>query len=632
MHRRPNSFALVGGVITAAVLAACRAPSPPQTPPVEINGTADETDQGISRSAVTETPALFKPELVICTPSEPDRLVASETRAAQVIREALLPSAVSYGGDYAAEPVLLEALPNVEDGTLVRNDDGTLTVVLRYRDGLTWSDGTPFTAADALLGLEIPARPTDPVFQIMSAIQVDDQTLEVKVQHGAEYPYVPPQPPLPAHILGDVNLSNPDMVEYFKQVSPSLGAYSLAEWTPGSHMLLQANPEAAHAARIPSVRVRYIPDGNQIIAEVSAGGCDVALDGDLTLEQMPALTAAQGSGQVRVYMSPGTVYEQLTFNTRPDSSAQVAYFADARVRRAVAQAIDRGTLIELEMLDLSPVMDSWLPSDHWAYAGAGVLTQYNYDLTAAGALLDAAGWSDQDGDGIREYHGSGGTYDCQRGEWAIEEGTPLTPTLVTSDLPARIQLAEQLRNGLRQIGIDIQVQTMSASTLFAADGPLTRRSFDLALFSAAVRPDPGGVNTWLGANVYLHPVDLAPVHRWELEERWIQSEQLVEILGLSNIPGPANDYHGQNLSGWCHEAADFTIVNATRALNIEERRAAYAEHQRLWAEELPSLPLFARPRLAASRTYMCGITLGPYDVLTWNLAAWSFDETGACGE
>jgi peptide/nickel transport system substrate-binding protein len=355
------------------------------------------------------------------------------------------------------------------------------------------------------------------------------------------------------------------------------------------------------------------------------------LDGSVTLDQMAALSSARDSGQIAIDVSSGNVYEQVVFNTYADPITQVPYFADSRVRQAFAWAMDRGTLIQQDMLGLSPLMQSWLPPEHWAFAAEDGLTQYGYDLSAAGALLDSAGWSDQDGDGIREYHGAGGAYACQRGEWSVPEGTVLRPSLITTDLPARLEVAELLQASLRQIGVDLQIHVLPANELFAVGGPLTARSFDLALYSAAVRPDPGGVNLWLGSSMYLHPVSLTPVHRWELEERWITSEQLVEILALNNIPSPENDFLGQNLSGWCHEAANVAIVNATHVFEPEERQAAYAEHQSLWSAEAPAVPLFIRPRIAARRTYVCGIVLGPYDALTWNLAAWFFDETGTCG-
>jgi peptide/nickel transport system substrate-binding protein len=373
------------------------------------------------------------------------------------------------------------------------------------------------------------------------------------------------------------------------------------------------------------VRFRFIPDSQQQSAELAAGGCDVLL-GD-------GLSAGDGAlfpESVNVLESSGSAYEQVTFNTQPEPFTNIPFFADARLRQAIAQGMDRSTLAQQSVQGLTPVMDSWLPADHWAYAGTGELPAYGFDPATASALLDAAGWQDQDGDGEREYHGSGGTYTCQRGEWQIEEGTPLAPTLITTTDPLRSLIAEKMRDDLAAIGVGLQVQPIPAETLFSLDGPLAHRTFDLALFSASARPDPDGISRFVGADVFLHPLDLVPVHRWELENRWLTSEQLVERLALNNSPSAVNSFQGQNYGAYCNEAADIATVSASESISIPERQGLYMQQQTQIALDVPLLPLFARPRIAVSASYVCGITIRPYGPLTWNLDHWTFDASGAC--
>ena len=342
------------------------------------------------------------------------------------------------------------------------------------------------------------------------------------------------------------------------------------------------------------------------------------------------LFADVGNDQIRLYEDAGSAYEQVTFNTQPEPFTNVPVFADARVRQAFALGVDRGAISQQMVQGLSSVMDSWLPAEHWAYAGAGSLPQYGFDPSAAAALLDSAGWQDQDGDGVREYHGSGGIYTCKRGDWQIEEGTLLSPTLITTADSLRTQVAEKMRNDLAQIGVRLQVQTIPAETLFSADGPLVHRTFDVALFSASVRPDPDGISRFVGADVFLHPLDLVPVHRWELEDRWLTSEQMVERLALNNAPSSANSFQGQNYGAYCNEAVDVATASASETLNRGEKQSLYAQQQIQVSNDVPILPLFTRPRVAVSARYVCGITVRPYAPLTWNLDHWTFDPAGAC--
>ena len=583
----------------------------------------------------TPTPYPFKPELVLCSAEEPSGLFDTMSSLSDSILQMVLPSAVAFGEDYVAEPVLLTALPAVEDGTLRRNEDGSIGVILHYRDDLRWSDGEPFTAADALFGIRaLPVSPYGPAFVVLEAQQVDDYTLALTLAEGAEYPYVPLQPPLPLHHFegGD------DPIALFQSgghpvlIDLALGPYMITEWVAGSHVLLRANPQyPAPALMIPAVRIRFLPDVAQIAAELQGGGCDVILDEGIGFEQYPALSAVQESGLARVYVWSGPVWDQLTLNTYPvPFGGRVPYFAEASVRQAVAYALDRTALAGQLWGGSVPPLDSWLPSGHWAYT-VDNLTRYSLDVTRAAALLDQAGWRDQDGDGIREYHGAGGAYTCQRGDWSIEEGTPFAPILI---IPAgdslRAQVAEKVRANLVAVGINVQVQQVDPTVLFAPTGPLVRRDFDMVLLASVTRPDPGGVAQWVGADVFLHPLERVPVHFWQLEERWTVTEQLVERLAFSNIPDSWNDYQGQNYSGWCNEAADIAMVEAVRRQNLEERAEFYAQQQALFTADVPVVPLFVRPRLAVASAYVCGLRPGPYDALTWNITDWTMDQSGAC--
>lgn len=622
--RKLRAAPVVWGIILLLALSACGTSPDVDGPQIATPG---ETEAGPTAIPPTETP-VPRQELVICADHLPDPLTGSGDPLAQALLRLVTPQAAIFGTGYLASSDLLAVLPDAGNGSLRRNDDGTLTVTLRYRDDLTWSDGEPFTAGDALLGLRAAPVPFVPAFEVVAARQVDDLTLEVTAAVGAEYPYVPSQPPLPAHILGaDVD---PSMLSDSDLLSTTLGPYALAS-ADGETLRFEANSYYPGADEvIPRVTVRAVPDLAQIAAELAGGGCDVALDSSLPLEQLPALLQSEAAGQMRLYLRPWAVYEQLILNTYVGGGERVPFFADAAVRQAVALAFDRASLPEALWGIALPVMDSWLPANHWAYAGGG-LAQYPYDPAAAAVLLDQAGWRDDDGDGIREYHGAGGMYGCERGAWSIAEGTPLTPTLAIPEGDApREEIAGRLVSDLAAVGIAVRVGAVAPDTLFSRDGPLVMRQFDMALLAGAVRPDPGGVSRWVGADVYRHPLTGALVHRWELEERFLTPEQLVERLAYSNIPVPENNFTGQNYGGWCSAEADLAIVEAAQALSVEQKQAAYARQQAIFAAELPVVPLVARPLIAASAPYVCGIAPGPYDPLTWNIAAWWFDESGAC--
>ena len=609
-------------LLLSLILAACRGG---RGAPAQVPG--DQPTAGAEAGAPSEEPGTPTPEprqeVVLCAGPRPDNLLTGGGPVAQAVAQLAFARPVIFGDDYEADGSdLLTELPNVEAGTLRRNDDGTLTVTLRYRDDLVWSDGEPFTVEDALLGLQLPVNDVlRPAIEVLDADVVDDHTVEVTLSEDAEYPYVPLQPPLPVHVLGET--IDPAVLADADVLSTVLGPYVLAA-DEGDMLRFEANPQHPRAdSLVPTVTVLFLADAEQIARELDGGACDVALGG-LSVEVLPQ--------QVTLHTSAGQIHEELILNTYTADSGRPAYFADARVRRALAQGINRAALAEALGGAGAAVMDSWLPPDHWAHPGADGLTQHPFDPGAAAALLDEAGWRDQDGDGVREYHGPGGLYSCLRGEWTVEPGTPPAPELI---VPAgdtfREQIAARIADDLAQIGVRVTVLPTPADTLYSADGPLVRRGFDMALLASITRPDPGGVSRWVGAEVFLNPLTREPAHRWDLEERWLRGEQMIERVAYSNIPGPDNTYLGQNFAGWCHEEADFTTVRANLLTrNQAERQALYGQQQAIFTQEMPVVPLFARPRLAASQPDVCGIAFGPVDPVTWNIAEWTYEE-GGCG-
>ncbi len=570
-----------------------------------------------------------KSELVICTTNQPDSLLNSNQPVSAMVRGAVAPTAVQFGQDYVAKPLLVRALPSPSDGTLTRNEDGTLEVVLNYRDDLKWSDGEPFKAADAVLGFEWYGKVN--TGSIVDAKESGPLSVTLMLPADAPYPYVPEAPPLPSHKLQGVDLSTLASTDFGRLMTPSLGYYTVSAWTAGQDIELQANPNHTPPAKIPTVRVHVVSDGAALAQGMASGQCDVEADDGLDPSQVKLSQSSQPGGAAQVATLLGHVQERLLFNTFTGDTGRTPYLADVRVRQAIAFALDRAALAALIEPDgHASVLDSWLPPDHWAYSANG-LAEYPVSLDRSKSLLDQAGWSDQNSQGARVFVGAGGPYSCQRGDWKIDPKTPLSPTLL---IPAgdslRAQEAGAIKSSLAQVGIALTVQPVDPSVLFAQDGPLVRRQFDMALLSAVISPEPGGIESWVGADVYRHPLDKTLVHRWQLEDRWLTTDQLVERVASSNIPSDSNDYQGQDFSGWCNEQADLDIVQANVALNIQDRLSAYAKQQVLFTQDVPVLPLAMRPRSFIRQASLCGLHAGPYAPITWNIGEWSYDSTGKC--
>ena len=166
-----------------------------------------------------------------------------------------------------------------------------------------------------------------------------------------------------------------------------------------------------------------------------------------------------------------------------------------------------------------------------------------------------AGWS-KGGDGIRRN----------------AEGQRLSFELMTTAGNRSRELVEQvLQSQWRRIGVDIRIKNEPARVLFGETLP--HRRFDMAMYA------------------------------------WISSPENVprSILHSSEIPSEANGFVGQNATGYANPEMDRLIDALEIELEADKRKALWAEAQRLYATELPSLPLYFRSDVFVLPKWLSGV-------------------------
>jgi peptide/nickel transport system substrate-binding protein len=102
------------------------------------------------------------------------------------------------------------------------------------------------------------------------------------------------------------------------------------------------------------------------------------------------------------YFQTGTVYEHMDFNIHPYgdyANTRYNWFEDASVRQAMTMCTDRQGMVDNIMFGRSEVIHTYIPSVHPLYPEG--LTEWPYDVDAANALLDEAGYDQRDADGFR---------------------------------------------------------------------------------------------------------------------------------------------------------------------------------------------------------------------------------------
>ena len=174
------------------------------------------------------------------------------------------------------------------------------------------------------------------------------------------------------------------------------------------------------------------------------------------------------------YLANG--YTFMCFNTtRPT-------LEDVKVRQALVYALDRRNFLlaeygsnELVALGMCPISKT-----SWAYPGDDELNAYEYDLEKAASMLDEAGWTDTDGDGVRDKDGVKLALD-----WLVYPEATWPGTL-----------SGMAYDSWKQIGVELNIKTLDFNTVaeVAMDAAPGEKDFDIYTmgFSLSADPDPTG--------------------------------------------------------------------------------------------------------------------------------------------
>ena len=627
MSKKPPALiALIALIaLVCAALAACRSEAPP---PVEVTRVVTQVVE--LPAAQPAAPARPK-ELTICMAQEPPTLYlyGESVLSAAAIRHALYTNYITnLSYDYQADG--LEKLPSLADGDAVvtvvkvgtgdvvrRADDsvGPLAVgdAIINADGQTvtfdgapvatsqmvveftmrptvWSDGTPVNAADSVYSFNLAADPatTAPKYVIERTA-----AYEAIGALGLRWTGLPGftdstyflnfWQPLPEHLWGEFSAAELMQVDESNRRPAGDGPFVIQQWTPGESIRLTRNPYYYRAQEglpyLDRVTIKFISDTDQLLAQLLNGQCDIGTQDGLSADIAPALLEAEASGLLIPIFQTGTTFQHIDFNVNPFGDAAEArydWFEDARVRQAMMLCTDRQSMVDELLYGRSEVIHTYVPTVHPLYPAEGV-TEWPYDPDVGNALLDQAGYAQRDGDGFRLDPG----------------GARFAPTLGTTAGNALRQRVTQLfRDNMAACGIDVDLTYLPAGEWFAGgpEGVLFGRRYDLGLFSwlTGVRP----------------PCDL--------------------YLG-SRVPGPLGEtfaatgvtYSGwggdnQNNTGWAN--ADFDAACQTALGSLPATPAYEQSHvaaQRIFAEELPVLPLFLSLKVSATRPDVLNFRLDP---------------------
>ena len=436
--------------------------------------------------------------------------------------------------------------------------DGGLRLRFTLRPGILWEDGVEMTAEDVEFTYRLMINPETPTAYAGDFLMVDTFTLTGKYSFEVTYrsPYARSLETWMGRILPKHILQHEDFRETrYSRAPVGSGPYKFKEWIAGSRVVLEANPRYFEGRPfIDQMVFSTIPDLTTMFLELKAGALDMM---SLTPQQYtyqakdPAV-----AGHYNQFRYLSFAYTYLGYNL------ESPLFKDARVRRAIAHAIDKQAIISGALLGQGEATIGPYVPGTWAYNTA--IQDYAVDIPAAERLLAEAGWNKD-----------------AKGMLRNAKGLPFAFSIMTNQgNELRIKTAVIIQNQLQKLGMSVSIRTVEWATFFSQF--VNKGFYDAVILGWTTPLDPDLYDVW-------HSSRFRPA--------------------------------GLNFMKYANPKVDELIERGRQTFDRAERKKAYDEIQTLLHEDQPYCFLYVPYALPVVHKRFHGIRQAPAGI-TYNMNEW----------
>ncbi|GAA3647740.1 ABC transporter substrate-binding protein [Microbacterium marinilacus] len=451
------------------------------------------------------------------------------------------------------------------------SDDG-LTWDITLKDGVTFTDGTPLDAEAVKTNIEHLQDPATQSSTGYLAVQKIEEVEPVDATHARLHLSEPDSALLESLSMPWTAIQSPAGIARGMEENCAApigtGPFIVDEWVPQQQVTLVRNddyatpgPEAQHdgAAYVDQIVWRFIPDAATRQAALTSGEVHV-----IDNPQPDAIVSAEAGDEITHLNAPrpGSV-------NRIELNQSQAPFDDVRVREAFVRAADPGPGIESLYLDT--VERSYSPLSSREPMGISDESLFATDVDEANSLLDEAGWTERDDDGVRTRDG--------------ERLTVRFPVSTNQSVAAEQSLFEQIQANVAEVGFEVILSPVDLGTWY------------------------GEIGYTEGQSEYRYEAVDAPYTRVGAE--------VLRVLYHSDGITPAPSGYFANLSQLSDPDLDALLDQASATHDEEARAELYAQAQRVVLESYSILPLYDQQNHFLTRGVDGVTTLGTVSTPTF---------------
>ena len=506
-----------------------------------------------------------------------------------------------YLTDATLIPNLVKEVPSQENGLLA---DDLTSVTYNLLEGVTWSDGTPFTANDIrftwLWQLDSDGKyqsnsVSKPVAETIKDVEViDDLTVTVHFNNpnplwfenhaGTSTGFIYPQ-----HIL---DTDDPSVLQNFLSNPIGTGPYVVESFSVNDQVIYAINENYREENKPYFSRVTIKGGGDAASAAratIQTGDYDFAWNLQVEPDVLADMEADNNPGYLLVAL--GTNVERIDLNfsdprtevdgQRSEMNTPHPFFADKAVREAFTLAIDR----EL-------IANSFYEGGEEEPAAANVIegiaaiespnNEVVYDPERAKQILDEAGWT-MDGD-VRK-----------------KDDVELSVQYATSINQVRQKTQAVVKKNLEDIGVKVELVSVDSGIYFdTAPGNeqnIYKFYWDMEMFQS----------------VPTNPTPITYMENW-----WAGPD-------ASNIAQASNQWTGGNTMRYNNPDYDALLDQARTETDPEALADLFIQMNDLLITEFVSIPLVrVGSKNGVSKTLNeANLELGPFSYHYWNIANWN---------
>jgi peptide/nickel transport system substrate-binding protein len=462
--------------------------------------------------------------------------------------------------------VLAAEIPSRANGGVAA--DGR-SVVWKLKRGVTWHDGTPFTADDCVFTWEFAREPataavTSGVYKDVSVVKVDSHTILVSFQKATPFwstAFCAAEGMIiPKHLFaGFIGAKSREAPTNLRPVGT--GPYRFVDFKPGD-MVRGAINNDYHMPNRPYFDAIEMKGGGDAPSAARAvlqtGEFDYAWNLQVEDEVLKRMEAG-GKGRVNIVPSGNVEFVQLNVTDpwtevdgeRASIKSKHFAFSDPQVRAAMAVLADRKGIEDVIFGRTGSATSNFLNAPQKVRSPN---TKFEFNVDKANQILDAGGWK-RGSDGIRE-----------------KDGKKMKFVYQTSINAARQKAQAIFKQACQKAGIDLELKSVTASVFFSSD---------------VANPDTYG-KFWADMQMYTTTMTQP------------DAERFMDQYLTREISSRANKWQGRNISRWRSEEYDRAHLASESEMDPVKRAALFIRMNDMVIASGHIIPLISRHRVSGS--------------------------------